>query len=271
MWCTTCQQEVPGVSHAATGHTVCSRCQRPKPKSNNEPQRADHICDDGIALDEPAAALAAAAAPLSSRDWANQSRVRSLGRELRRPPYAVMSSVNSISFDRHRLDPPQNLFDPIEPIAAPPIPSVSPAHAAASNGRRRRSEKAQMLAWLVVLAGAIILMAGIGLITWSLYAKQLEFWNLAIGLALGGQGTLILGLVLVVSRLWRNSRYAANKLHDVHTRLGQLQHTADALAAMRAGGAPAFYADLVRGASPQVLLANLKGQLDQLATRIGSG
>jgi hypothetical protein len=40
---------------------------------------------------------------------------------------------------------------------------------------------------------------------------------------------------------------------------------------MRSGGAPAFYADLVRGASPQVMLANLKGQIDQLATRIGSG
>ena len=97
------------------------------------------------------------------------------------------------------------------------------------------------------------------------------YWNLAIGLTLGGQGTLIFGLVLVVSRLWRNSRYATGKLQDVHARLGQLQHTADALTAMRSGGAPAFYADLVRGASPQVLLANLKGQLDQLASRIGNG
>jgi hypothetical protein len=60
-------------------------------------------------------------------------------------------------------------------------------------------------------------------------------------------------------------------LQDVQSRLIQLQTTADSLVTMRSGGAPAFYADLVRGASPQVLLANLKGQLDQLATRIGSG
>jgi hypothetical protein len=39
---------------------------------------------------------------------------------------------------------------------------------------------------------------------------------------------------------------------------------------MRTGGAPAFYAELVRGASPQMLLTNLKGQLDQLATRLNS-
>jgi hypothetical protein len=82
---------------------------------------------------------------------------------------------------------------------------------------------------------------------------------------------LIFGLVLVVTRLWRNSRNATGKLQDVYTRLGQLQNTADALAAMRSASAPAFYADLVRGASPQVMLANLKGQVDQLATRIGSG
>jgi hypothetical protein len=93
---------------------------------------------------------------------------------------------------------------------------------------------------------------------------------LALGLALGGQGTLILGLALVVSRLWRHSRYAAGKLQDVHARLGQLQHTAEILTTTRTGGgAPAFYADLARSASPHMLLANLKGQLDQLSTRLG--
>jgi hypothetical protein len=80
---------------------------------------------------------------------------------------------------------------------------------------------------------------------------------------------LILGLVMVVSRLWRNSRFATNKLQELHARLAQLQSTADTISAQRSGGAPAFYADLARGASPQILLSNLKGQLDQLATRVG--
>ena len=43
------------------------------------------------------------------------------------------------------------------------------------------------------------------------------------------------------------------------------------LTAMRTSSAPAFYAELVRGANPHMLLANLKGQLDQLTTRIGNG
>jgi hypothetical protein len=124
---------------------------------------------------------------------------------------------------------------------------------------------------LVVAAGTIALVAGVGLIGWCLSTNLMIYWDLALGLALGGQGGLILGLVLVVSRLWRNSRHAVSKLHEVHARLGQLQHTADALAATRPGGAPAFYADLVRGASPQMLLSNLKGQLDQLASQLGGG
>jgi hypothetical protein len=120
------------------------------------------------------------------------------------------------------------------------------------------------------MAGSLVLISGIGLLAWSLAREQILYWNLALGLTLGGQGVLILGLVLVLARLWRNSRHATGKLQDVHSQLDKLQHTADTLTAMRSGGAPAFYADLVRGSSPQVLLANLKGQIDQLATRIGS-
>jgi hypothetical protein len=126
----------------------------------------------------------------------------------------------------------------------------------------------QLFAWLIVAAGTITLIGGVGLIGWSISTNQMQHWNLALSLALGGQGALILGLVMVVSRLWRNSRYATNKLQEMHARLGQLQNTADTISAMR-GSAPAFYADLARGASPQMLLSNLKGQLDQLATRLG--
>jgi hypothetical protein len=114
-----------------------------------------------------------------------------------------------------------------------------------------------------------VLGAGLGTVSWSLSAGRADTWNLAVGLTLTGQGLLIFGLVLIAARLWRNSRYASHKLIDVHTQLGQLQHTADALTAMRSG-APAFYAELVRGASPQMLLANLKGQIDQLTTRLSN-
>jgi len=235
-----------------------------------KPPHDARICDEGIALDEPAAALAAAAPPFRGADWSSRQRVRDLGRELRRPSLAARSASNQIPHGPHRFDPPQNLFDKLEQVTAPAIAPIPRPPTTAALLRSRRTEASQVVAWFVVVAGAMAFIAGIGLIGWSIAAEQMIYWNVALGLTLGGQGTLILGLALVVSRLWRSSRYAASKLQDVQVRLGQLQHTADALTAMRSGSAPAFYADLVRGVSPHVLLANLKGQVDQLATQLSS-
>jgi hypothetical protein len=249
---------------------VCARCQRPL--RVKKPPHAAAICDDGLALDEPAAATAAATLPRVD-DWAVRQRLRYLDRELRRPRAAVGAGAVPSNFPQgpRRFDPPQFSLEELAQTAVvnftPPADYASTRAAA----RSRRSSSGQIVAWLTVFAGALILAGGIGLVAWSLSTRQMLYWNLAIGLTLGGQGLLIFGLVLAVSRLWRNSRYASGKLQDVHTRLGQLQNTADALTATRSGGAPAFYADLVRGASPQVMLANLKGQIDQLATRIGNG
>jgi hypothetical protein len=235
------------------------------------------ICDEGLALDtdvaaKPAATAAGGTAPkLCADDWPAHERVRKLARELKRPNINAGTIPSRSSTDHLRFEPPHDLFAGLDLATAP---SITPAPIAPSANARlasRRTESSQIVAWLVVFVGAVALAGGVGLIAWSLSSGEMLHWNLALGLALGGQGTLILGLVLAVSRLWRNSRYASSKLQEVHAKLGQLQQTAEALTAMRSGGAPAFYADLVRGASPHVLLANLKGQVDQLATRVGSG
>jgi hypothetical protein len=193
-----------------------------------------------------------------------------LGRELRRSTSLATGTLQTVQQGRWHFDPPHNLVDGVEQSAPASFPPIAAEVTSKTPSKSRRTEITQLTAWLIMLAGALVLAAGIGLVAWSLSATQAAYWNLALGLTLGGQGTLIFGLVLIVSRLWRNSRHATLKLHDVHARLGQLQHTADALTAARNGGAPAFYAELVRGASPQVLLANLKGQLDQLAARVGT-
>jgi hypothetical protein len=264
MWCSTCQQDTPGAAHAATGRIVCSRCQQPVRSKRPAPHA--RICDEGLALDEQATKAAAATTPLRLDDWSGQQRVRQLARELKRSNTATNKAAASTFSDRRRFEPPQDLCGQIDRT---PAATQLSANAALQS---RRTESSQIVAWLIVLVGSLALVTGVGLIAWSLSTKQMLHWNLALGLALGGQGTLILGLVLVVSRLWRHSRYAAGKLQDVHARLGQLQQTAEVLATMRAGGgAPAFYAELARGASPHMLLTNLKGQLDQLATRLGGG
>lgn len=271
MWCSTCQQETPGVAHPTTGRIVCSRCQQPARKSKVATQA--RICDEGIALDEQPTRAAVAAAPLPKNDdWSTDQRVRSLARELKRPTTTIKKPGDGIFPDQRRFEPPHNLLSPHDidvnaglPATAPPFPTSATLHP-------RRTDSSQVMAWFIVTTGILTFAAGLWLIAWTLSSKQLQHWNLALGLAIGGQGTLILGLVLVVSRLWRHSRYSASKLQDVQNRLGQLQQTAEVLTTMRGGGSsPAFYADLARGASPHMMLTNLKGQLDQLATRLGSG
>jgi uncharacterized membrane protein len=231
------------------------------------------ICDEGLALDEPAATQAitqaSTASPFRADDWAARQRVRTAVRELRRPNPTTANSPNRIAADRQRLDLPQDLFGQIEHATTPTIATLAP-QSFTTDQTQKHSAGGQIVAWLVVTIGVLALIGGVGLIAWSLSTSQMLFWNYAVGLAMAGQGTLIFGLVLVISRLWRSSRYSAAKLQDVHVRLGQLQQSSETLAATRTGGAPAFYADLVRGASPHVMLANLKGQVDQLATRVGT-
>ena len=266
MWCSTCQQEMPGATHPVSGRMVCSRCQRPiRPKTARE---AAHICDDGIPLDQPAAATVAAAQPRLD-DWPTRQRVQHLGRALRRAGAAPIDRRSPLDFSPLNLNPPHNLGDEAAPALSPAASCATVSAACPLNTRRR--EGTQIAAWLVVVLGTLVLGGGIGLIAWSLTTRQMQHWNAALGLTLAGQGTLILGLVLVVARMWRNSRYATGKLREVNAQLGQLQQTADTLASMRSNGAPAFYADLVRGANPHILLANLKGQVDQLAARLGTG
>jgi hypothetical protein len=222
------------------------------------------ICDDGIELTEHVATRKKANSPIRTDDWSIRQRARELDRALRRPMHFGPSSATSQP-GRRRIDPPQELLDQ---FAQTPPPTIATSVASAPKTRPSRTTAGQIIAWLIIAFGTITLLAGIGLIAWSLSKNELQHWNLALGFAIGGQGALILGLVMAVSRLWRNSRYATNKLQEMHAGLAQLQNAADTISATR-GSAPAFYADLARGASPQLLLSNLKGQLDQLASRLG--
>jgi hypothetical protein len=270
MWCSNCQQDTPGVANPTSGRIVCSRCQQPVQKRKSA--YAARISDEGLALDDPttaaAKATASTAAPFRTDDWAARQRVRTAVRELRRPNPTAANPT--IAADRRRFDPPLDLFSQLDQATTPTIATAASQSFAPELASRQTSNGGQVIAWIVVIFGLLGLVGGIGLIAWSLSSAQMLYWNYAIGLAMASQGMLIFGLVLVISRLWRSSRQSATKLHEVHARLGQLQQTSETIAATRSAGAPAFYADLVRSASPHVMLANLKGQVDQLATRVGT-
>lgn len=256
MWCNTCQQDVPALSRTGSTKLACSRCHATLP-----PPHAVGISEAGIALDDAAALeVVDKLPPLLADDWQLRRRTRDLGRKLRHEPASL----------RRRVDSPQNMFADLAAQTASPIVDPGSYLRPSSAAAAPRPESGQFAAWFVTFFGLTSLAAGLALVSWSIAHGGSEYWNHALGLTLAGQGLLIFGLILVVTRLWRNSRYATGKLQEVHVELGQLQRTADAISAMRTGGSPAFYGELVRGASPQMLLTNLKGQLDQLAARLNA-
>jgi hypothetical protein len=138
--------------------------------------------------------------------------------------------------------------------AAPPRP-----HARAPRHATRSAIVPRITVWLGLAAFTF----GAGLLVWSFVEDRLELWTVGVPLVIGGQIALLLGLALQLERVWQNSRDAVRKLQLVDSQLHRLERSTTLMCATNGSGA--FYAHMADQASPHVLVANLKGQLDLLA------
>jgi len=124
------------------------------------------------------------------------------------------------------------------------------------------------LVWTALSLGTMAFVCGGILLGWSLYTDRNELWDIGMPIALCGQVALLIGLVLQLDRLWHDSRQAADKLDDVDEQIHQLKATTTMLGTTRGPSASAFYSHLADGAGPELLLSDLKGQLDLLAVKL---
>ena len=83
-----------------------------------------------------------------------------------------------------------------------------------------------------------------------------------------GQIALLVGLVLQLDRLGHDNRDAADKLDDVDEQLSELKATTTLLGTSQGSAASVFYSHFANGAGPQILLTDLKSQIDLLAMKI---
>lgn len=159
-----------------------------------------------------------------------------------------------------RLDPSH-----AGPAAWHPLPSAKPARTA-----KRESTRPLVagLVWAALSLGTTAFVCGGILLGWSIYADRSELWDVGMPIAMCGQIALLIGLVLQLDRLWHDSRQAADKLDDVDEQLHELKATTTMLGTTRGPSASAFYSHLADGAGPQLLLNDLKGQLDLLAVKL---
>jgi len=121
---------------------------------------------------------------------------------------------------------------------------------------------------MMVSLGLMMFVCGGVLLGWSLLSGRGELWSLGLPLILIGQAALIVGLVFQLDGLWQSNRETSQTLEQLDDQLHDLQHATTMLGTTHSGGARSFYAHMAEGASPQMLLTDLKGQMDLLAVRL---
>jgi hypothetical protein len=121
--------------------------------------------------------------------------------------------------------------------------------------------------WMLLTIGLMAFACGTTLLIWSWLESRDDLWKLGLPITIGGQASLLIGLVLHLERIWQNSRLAVVKLAAVDEQLRRLERES-AAANLTHGTAQAFYHHMATSASPEILLADLKGQLDLLSHEV---
>jgi hypothetical protein len=229
------------------------------------------------ASSEASVASASSFPPAGMTDWDAEAELRRIERKLR-DSLRQRKQENATADRRLRLDAAHPDVRPSkqEKLIRPKAKKI------AMKGRTLRTDipKAKktavaksssllaFLTWSVIFLGITALLGGGIALGCSLYGDRPDFWNFGLPFAIGGQIVLLVGLVMQLDRLWRDNRAAAAKLDEVDEELHDLKSSASLLGAAHRSASGSFYAHYAGGANTQLLLTDLKSQLDLLALKI---
>ncbi|MFZ5832155.1 MAG: hypothetical protein ACOY3P_18890 [Planctomycetota bacterium] len=231
---------------ALGGRYACSRCDAPLVSS------ATH--------DDPTEASDFPATPLLN-DWELDGQLAHIARTLG----TQEKDIAAAAYQRERLR-----FDLAQPWSLPsageaPEP-LDRAEPVAGEDRSVRASGA--FASTALMLGTLALVCGGVLLGWSALGNRPELWSLGLPIAVGGQIALLIGLLLQLERLWQDHRHAADHLKKVGKQLDDLKATANMLGSTIGAPSGPFYTHLAHGAAPEMLLQDLKGQIDILAMKM---
>jgi hypothetical protein len=208
-----------------------------------------HPAEIGLDLGGPKSSMT------SFEDWELDQNLRSL--EARLGPWNRHHQAHHTSPMASRA--PQYRFDAAH--HAPPQPQLTRRRMRTDRPARRSSVLAHCVLWV----GLTVLAGGGGLLGWAAFTNRVDLWQIGVPVASGGCGVFLVGLVWQIERIWRNSRFAVQKLRQLDTQLRQLEQTTSMLGMTHGSASQAFYSHMADGANPHMLLADLKGQIDLLA------
>ena len=156
----------------------------------------------------------------------------------------------------------------IDPPSSPAEPHRARTHAERAS-ERAAAPKSNLAAWAILSVGLATFACGAVLLGWAYAAGRQDLWPIGMPLTLIGQAGLILGLVLQLDGLWQSSHQTQQTLVTLDDELTRVRQATTLLSTSHSGPAQSFYAHMAEGATPQLLLADLKGQLDLLAQQMG--
>jgi uncharacterized membrane-anchored protein YhcB (DUF1043 family) len=195
------------------------------------------------------------APPELSDDWQLEQELRAVERMMSTLEIPASSPRQE---QVHTFHPPHNH----QPSQAVPIPRRSVTSAPAP-------KRFTFLSWTMLALGVMAFVFGAVLLVWSFATGRTELWQLGLPVALGGQVGLLLGLILQLEGLWKSSKQTTESLDQLDDQLDELRRTTAMLNTTHSSASQSFYVHMAEGASPQMLLHDLKGQLDMLAMRMG--
>jgi hypothetical protein len=239
MWCSQCRQDVPALLSGDKPGLCCPRC--------GEATRVDPVNgpDQSSAYD----------------GWELDEQLRHIERTLQTDKAKAGQADAIYRQEAARFDLPH----------AGPAAWHVPAAAPPKERPTRAADHGSLLGtltWLALSLGTASFVCGGILLGWSLAAGRQELWTIGLPVALAGQVALLVGLVLQLDRLWHDNRAAAAKLDNVDEQLHDLKTATTLLGTSQGPAASVFYSHFAGGAGPQLLLTDLKGQLDLLAMKI---
>lgn len=252
MWCADCQQDVPAISPSAHEPLMCARCQS---------QLISAPSDAGIALDSfDGPAQDDLARPL---DWLSQEQTRARLREIDRKLSAPRAPQNRQATQNSRQVWDGAFTADFLPLTAPSAPSL----ALRASARKERAKTSWLLT-LLLSFGVMSFCCGVGTLAWSTAFQLPHIWQLGMSLTIGAEGLLILSLTWMAARLWRNGRSVNCQLDGVDQQLARVEKLTGTLAGNQLASSQHYYHHFSQSASPHLLVANLQGQVEQLAARM---
>lgn len=234
------------------GSAVCSRCQRELKFT-----QLSRVLDSGIEL----STVAIPPAEETTRrdgiaDEEAKFKLRRLGQKLH-APYAQPISLEGPHFwERFSVGVPE---------ASPQLYDIAKHSISAPTNEQPLSN--WLLSFLLTI-GIVGFLSGATCLIWSAAFNHTYAWQWGITMTLAAEGLLILGLTAMAVRLWRNSRRLNRQLSAVDEQLGEIHELTGALSASCLSTSQHYYQHFSQAANPHMLVANLRGQIDQLADRM---